>query len=327
VKFSKTILASAAIFCLSLPASAGPWYAPAHEGKPYINAKLTPQKAVTGEFPERWNHQLVLWEGVLGEQKTVGNVTTFTLQPEGKGAPIAVICPQRVATLQVDRGGYRVAVKGELESAAGKFDHLTGRSVILIYPPRPWVRSKSLNEALTTQVKAGHIKADDRLVPFLAWWVNFHRPDYDAFRCLEIALALEKNSRIRSLDPLLLASLIQVESAFKVDAVSCTGAVGLGQLMPGTAQGLGVDPWKITENLAGCAHMLANLLQNWATHVDPRPFALASYNAGPNLVRSLGQIPAIPQTTNYVYFIGYVHDRMSQVARSFGVVEPLPNLE
>ena len=99
------------------------------------------------------------------------------------------------------------------------------------------------------------------------------------------------------LDPDLLVSLIWVESRFCPCAVSPKGALGLGQLMPGTARDLGVtDPLDPRQNLYRAAKYLR---QQWDTFKD-WPLALAAYNAGPGNVMAAGGVPNISETRNYV---------------------------
>ena len=98
------------------------------------------------------------------------------------------------------------------------------------------------------------------------------------------------------LDPRLLAALVWAESAFRADAVSHAGAIGLAQLMPGTAAGLGVDPWDPAQNLAGGARYLATQIAEFGR----LEHALAAYNAGPGRVRQSGGIPNIAETQAYV---------------------------
>ena len=106
------------------------------------------------------------------------------------------------------------------------------------------------------------------------------------------AAAAPWRSMIRSaatsagVDPDLLTALVWVESSFQPDAVSPAGAIGLAQLMPGTAKGLGVDPTNPAQNLDGAARMLHGLIEQFG-RVD---HALAAYNVGPNgLVRGLAE--------------------------------------
>src|SRR6056297_1893454 len=89
---------------------------------------------------------------------------------------------------------------------------------------------------------------------------------------------------------------IEVESAYRQDAVSSVGAIGLGQLMPATARDLGVDPRDPMQNLDGSARYLAMMLETFG---DPR-LALAAYNAGPEAVRQHGGIPPYRETQNHV---------------------------
>ena len=89
---------------------------------------------------------------------------------------------------------------------------------------------------------------------------------------------------------------IEVESAYRQDAISNAGAIGLGQLMPATARELGVNPRDPLQNLDGSARYLAMMLETFG---DPR-LALAAYNAGPDAVRQYGGIPPYRETQNHV---------------------------
>ncbi len=98
------------------------------------------------------------------------------------------------------------------------------------------------------------------------------------------------------LEPELLTALIWVESRYCVDAISPVGAIGLGQLMPGTARLLGVDPNDPVQNIYGAAKYLRtqwDTFQSW-------PLALAAYNAGPDNVRRYGGVPPFAETQKYV---------------------------
>ena len=93
--------------------------------------------------------------------------------------------------------------------------------------------------------------------------------------------------------------LVQQESGWNTGAVSPKGALGLAQLMPGTAQLLGVDPLDPEENLEGGARYLRMQYDTFGTW----PLALAAYNAGPQAVDDHGGIPPYAETQNYVQVI------------------------
>lgn len=98
------------------------------------------------------------------------------------------------------------------------------------------------------------------------------------------------------IDPDLFVRQIQAESAFRPDAVSSAGAIGLGQLMPATAKELGVDPNDPVQNLEGAARYMKQQIDRFG---DPA-LALAAYNAGPSRVAKANGVPNITETQNYV---------------------------
>ncbi|MCF6271751.1 MAG: lytic transglycosylase domain-containing protein [Rhodobacteraceae bacterium] len=91
-------------------------------------------------------------------------------------------------------------------------------------------------------------------------------------------------------------NLVTAESNWDPVIVSPRGAIGLAQLMPGTAEELGVDPWDAFDNLDGGARYLQQQYQRFGTW----ELALAAYNAGPGAVSRFGGIPPYPETQEYV---------------------------
>ena len=100
-------------------------------------------------------------------------------------------------------------------------------------------------------------------------------------------------------DPRLVHALIEVESGYRADAVSGVGAMGLMQLMPGTARRYGVsDPLDPASNIDAGTRHLRSLLDEFGPvyALD----SLAAYNAGEGVVRRHGGIPPYPQTHRFV---------------------------
>jgi hypothetical protein len=97
-------------------------------------------------------------------------------------------------------------------------------------------------------------------------------------------------------DPELLLRMMYQESRGRANAVSPKGARGLMQLMPGTAEMLGVDPDDPLQNVRGGARYLRMMLDEFGTV----PLALAAYNAGPGNVRKYDGVPPFEETRNYV---------------------------
>lgn len=99
------------------------------------------------------------------------------------------------------------------------------------------------------------------------------------------------------IDPDLFDALVQQESGYSTTARSGAGAMGLTQLMPGTAAGLGVtNPFDPAQNLDGGARYFKQQLDRFGDFGK----ALAAYNAGPNAVERAGGIPPYRETQNYV---------------------------
>lgn len=108
---------------------------------------------------------------------------------------------------------------------------------------------------------------------------------------------VETSAKTHGVDPKLVHAVIKAESNYDPTAVSPKGAIGLMQLMPGTAERFGVDPWQPAQNIDGGVRYLKWLLEQFGDI----SLALAGYNAGEGAVMKYGRtIPPYRETQNYV---------------------------
>ena len=125
----------------------------------------------------------------------------------------------------------------------------------------------------------------------------------------EIDAAAQRNG----IDPALLRGLIRQESGFDTTARSSAGAIGLCQLMPATAAGLGIaNPADPVQNIEGGAKYLRQQLDRFGGDVSK---ALAAYNAGPGAVQRYGGVPPYAETQAYVQRVtAYADEYRGQAA-------------
>jgi soluble lytic murein transglycosylase-like protein len=125
----------------------------------------------------------------------------------------------------------------------------------------------------------------------------------------KISTLVQETAKAHDVDPLLVESVMQVESNFNPYAVSPKGAEGLMQLMPSTSRMLGVrNSFDPAQNIEAGVRYLKYLK---SIYNDDR-LALAAYNAGPKAVEKFKEVPPYKETQNYVEKVG----RRYQAARA-----------
>lgn len=108
---------------------------------------------------------------------------------------------------------------------------------------------------------------------------------------------IEAAARKFGVDSNLVKAIATAESGINQNAISQVGAVGVMQLMPETAESLGVNPYDERENIYGGARYLRQLLDKFNGSLTQ---TIAAYNAGPGAVQQYGGVPPYAETQNYV---------------------------
>lgn len=153
-------------------------------------------------------------------------------------------------------------------------------------------------------------------------------PEMPGWQSRDLARRLLVNAARWRLDTNMLVAIVTVESRWRTHAVSSAGAIGLGQLMPGTAALLGVNPRDPKQNLSGAARYLRGLMQRFGKHYA---LVFAAYNAGPHAVKEYGGVPPYDETQNYVVRVLDTWQHLSKTihlpAAAFAVALPAHSLD
>ncbi len=218
-----------------------------------------------------------------------------TLQVAERDFRVAAIQAPAWATPAVWLGAVRMA-RGDREGAAAWF-----RAALVRHPT---LAEAGYAEAWLEKLGLG-VERRKWLVGTaggLSAFVRAANPALTPSQARWVAAALREASVREQVDVRLLAAVVYIESRFQHQTISTAGALGLGQLMPDTAQGLGVDardPW---ENLLGAARLLREDYDQFRSI----PLALAAYNAGSAAVRRWGGVPPYAETQWYVWAVQWV---------------------
>lgn len=188
-------------------------------------------------------------------------------------------------------GGARVEAEEAIESADGVWYRRGGLSIFVAR-----ARVERIERGLPDANASGTVTAQAHRAR--GWSTGRARLD---------SLIRQAGARY-GVDPYLIFCVMEQESQFNARAVSPVGAMGLMQLMPGTAARFGVRrPFEPAQNIAGGARYLRDLMRMFGGRVD---LVLASYNAGEGAVRRYGhRVPPFRETRNYVRRVGARYGR------------------
>lgn len=238
------------------------------------------------------DHVLVATAVGATRAETRVRATVAASQREARAAEARAAAERdRVAALAERQRALVTSIDGERQVRAAVLDALaTDRQATARLVERLGAQVAELSNALATALLEAN--PDARFDGPLPAWAAGLPP-----RGRELAPAIDGAAAVAGVDARLFAALVWSESNFHPGAISHAGAIGLAQLMPGTAAGLRVDPWDPVQNMIGGARYLRVQLERFGT----ADLALAAYNAGPNRVEGAGRrIPQITETQVYV---------------------------
>jgi soluble lytic murein transglycosylase-like protein len=224
-------------------------------------------------------HLAASFPNLLRHCKYAANLALLTVPLWGQSAqaPEDVLSKQRTAAaaMQQSLAKQRAAIQKQMgTSDAGTF----------------FVLPRAANLGTITGTVAAPLSIVPPILPV--------GPECDPLPAPEVESLVGETAERDGLSADLLRSVMKQESGFRPCAVSSKGAMGLMQLMPATAEELGImDPFDAASNLDGGARFLKQLLNRYGGDL---PKALGAYNAGPSKVDAAGAVPVIPETLEYV---------------------------
>ncbi|MDI6828319.1 MAG: lytic transglycosylase domain-containing protein, partial [Armatimonadota bacterium] len=312
---SRMLSKSAAIFAIILAASQA-LFGKSMSADEYIALRRSLAKDLiiyssAKTNPSYYIGKILELAGMVNGYASGGSTASFVLNFSGESVVISASelpeCVSNGNTVRVlvKIGQASIASLSDLQLIAAAYDYdVTKRENELASKTQktetnPVVQKKQPQQATNSRLKRGVALSSRAMRVFEPYRNAIKRfnPRLTDQQADTITASILAYSEHYGIDPRLIVALILAESNFRLEATSPKGAMGLAQLMPGTARGLGVtNPYDPVQNIEGCIKLMRNHLEKQGD----LSLALACYNAGAGAVKKYGGIPPYRETQNYV---------------------------
>ena len=169
----------------------------------------------------------------------------------------------------------------------------------------------ALSLSVALMIGGGEVEAVDY---YSAIYQTVNRYNSNEVECVWITRAILYASSEYQVDPILITAVMEAESGFDFKSTSPVGAIGLMQLIPETANAIGINPYNPLENILGGAIYLRNQLDRFANYGKYAVTdAVAAYNAGPQAVINAGGVPNYSETRQYVINVANNYQKLLQM--------------
>lgn len=249
-----------------------------------------------GDEVLNYSGKTVMWEGELLRKIDNDAYFEYILQLNTKDE-LRILSGRGIRY----KAGDYVRVTGMILVKDGRFSHLVLNNIEAI------PRELPQDYLAETPGLIGLAESDNETAQYIYQWIVYYNRGVSYTNAQFISERIVHYSRKYGQDPYLVTALMSAESAFNMQAISPAGAIGLGQLMPGTASMLGVNPYHPEQNIEGSVRYLSHQMQRWRNSAMQIALALASYNAGPGAVERFHGIPPYQETIEYVNYVSALY--------------------